>query len=144
MKKVCTKCEKEKKLDDFAFKNKIKGTHKAVCRTCVSNGDKQRYYSDHKAFREKRNLEVKSRRVRNMKFIINYLKTNYCVDCGNDNFMCLDFDHRDKETKLSIIADLARCSSLERIQNEIDKCDVRCANCHRIRTAKQFEYYKYL
>lgn len=144
MKKTCTKCKKEKSLEDFAFKNKAKNIRRACCKECISVIDKERYYKDLIAFRKKRNKEVKARHVRNMKYIIDFLKRNPCIDCGENNFICLDFDHKNQKNKTENISMLSRCASIERIQKEIDKCDVRCANCHRIRTAKQFGYYKYL
>jgi hypothetical protein len=50
----------------------------------------------------------------------------------------LEFDHRDGTTKLRAIAILAgQGFGLARVQAEIDRCDVRCATCHRIRTHVQ-------
>jgi hypothetical protein len=51
----------------------------------------------------------------------------------------MDFDHRDpsqKEFNLGSEA-IREMYSLEKLQAEIDKCDIVCANCHRIRTAIQ-------
>lgn len=54
--------------------------------------------------------------------------------------MVLDFDHF-KGKKTCPVSTMARNGlSIERIQIEIDKCVVRCANCHRRRTYKQFGY----
>jgi hypothetical protein len=144
MKKICTKCKKEKTLDSFSFKSKAKNTKIACCKDCVKERDKIRYYDDVTSFRFKRRSESKIRRERNMKFVISFLKTNPCIDCGEKNFICLEFDHRKQEDKLGIIANLVHYSSLKKIKEEIDKCDVRCANCHKIRTAKQLGYYKYI
>lgn len=57
-----------------------------------------------------------------------------CVDCGyNGHPEALDFDHIE-DNKSAQIADLVS-SSLDRLFEEIAKCEVVCANCHRVRTA---------
>lgn len=57
-----------------------------------------------------------------------------CVDCGYaDSPVALDFDHRDPATKsFQISGNSTR--SYAALEAEIAKCDVVCANCHRIRT----------
>jgi Zn ribbon nucleic-acid-binding protein len=67
-------------------------------------------------------------------YISNYLKTNPCVDCGEANIIVLEFDHigDDKDFNLS---DAARKGvSMKKLNAEIAKCEVRCANCHRRKT----------
>lgn len=57
-----------------------------------------------------------------------------CMDCGyNDNPVALDFDHRNPDEKLFAIG-AGRNRSLDTLFLEMAKCDVRCANCHRIKT----------
>ena len=57
-----------------------------------------------------------------------------CMDCGYAvAAVALDFDHRPGEEKLANVANLVTASA-ERLYAEIAKCDVVCANCHRIRT----------
>lgn len=53
--------------------------------------------------------------------------------------MVLEFDHRDPATKDENIADAIsrRGWGLPRLQAEVDKCDVRCCNCHRRRTVAE-------
>jgi hypothetical protein len=59
-----------------------------------------------------------------------------CIDCGyKENPFVLDFDHRPGEKKLFTIGGPAFSNkSWASIELEIAKCDVRCANCHRIMT----------
>jgi len=70
---------------------------------------------------------------------INNLKNVPCMDC-HQTFppICMEFDHRDPNTKLASISQLIGIvrSYWEIIQQEINKCDIVCANCHRLRTAK--------
>lgn len=76
--------------------------------------------------------------------IIKYLYKHPCVDCGEIDVRCLEFDHRDRTTKLAAVSQMiARQFSWEKIMAEIDKCDVRCSNCHRKRTALQFNTRKH-
>ena len=71
-------------------------------------------------------------------WLLTYLREHPCVDCGTSDIRVLEFDHRDGTTKVRAIALLAgQGFGLARVQAEIAKCDVRCANCHRIRTHAQ-------
>lgn len=56
-----------------------------------------------------------------------------CVDCGVNNHIVLDFDHlHDKKYNISRM--IHDGFSWKAIKKEIEKCEVVCANCHRIRT----------
>lgn len=67
---------------------------------------------------------------------VNAIKATPCLDCGGAfPPVCMDFDHRPGEGKTAQISQLVRTGvSLERVLEEISKCDLVCANCHRIRT----------
>lgn len=69
------------------------------------------------------------------------LKNKPCMDCGGTfPTCCMDFDHRDPSTKnrkaAGMIALAARVG-WDEVLAEIAKCDIVCANCHRIRTVAQ-------
>lgn len=76
--------------------------------------------------------------------IVDHLLAHPCVECGERDLRVLDFDHEDRSGKT---ADVARLASMniawERIAAEIAKCSVRCANCHRRRTAEQLGYWRH-
>lgn len=60
-----------------------------------------------------------------------------CIDCGYNAYAAaLDFDHRPDEVKRFNISQ-SRWKAWPDLQSEIAKCDVRCANCHRVMTAKR-------
>lgn len=141
--KKCTKCLEVKILDNYVFKNKAKGTLKSTCKQC-DRELRQQYYIDNKSrIIDKVTENNKTIKLRNQQFVWDYYKNNPCIDCGETNPIVLEFDHRDGTEKLDNIADIVdRSWSTKRLQEEISKCDVRCANCHRIRTAKQQNWYK--
>lgn len=59
-------------------------------------------------------------------------KASGCTRCGEKHLATLDFHHRDPAAKgFGIAAALGRMSSEKRLKQEIDKCDILCANCHR-------------
>lgn len=58
-----------------------------------------------------------------------------CADCGyRENAVALEFDHRPGEVKSLSIGRAISQAGLDRLLAEIEKCDVVCANCHRIRS----------
>lgn len=80
------------------------------------------------------------RRERN-KQLVREAKNQPCADCGRSYpYYVMDLDHReDKKFVLAIVA--KKHWAVERIQEEIAKCDVVCSNCHRERTAKRANYW---
>jgi hypothetical protein len=81
---------------------------------------------------EGRELSRRNRLVR----IVADLKAKPCMDCGREYpGCCMDFDHRPGTQKLATIGYLVgRGVNVDALMREIDKCDLVCANCHRIRT----------
>ena len=67
-----------------------------------------------------------------MALILGYLQTHPCIDCGEDDPIVLEFDHRPGEIKRFVIGSWRKSRhGLVSLNDEIKKCDVRCANCHR-------------
>lgn len=130
----CTLCKDDKSIEEFSWKNKKKNIKHTRCKICVSRSVKKHYLQNKEKYKRKAKINNELYIKRNKDFIQNYLETHPCVDCGNNNPIVLDFDHvRDKKhgnisrMKLDSI-------SLDMIKKEIDKCEIRCANCHRIKT----------
>lgn len=139
----CIKCNEDKNEINFSYKNKSLGIIKKSCKNCGKDYRKE-YYEKNKIEAKKYSFEsTKEIRKRNAQFVWNYLKENPCIECGENDPVVLEFDHRDKEDKILEISQMVlNGNSLKKIKDEIDKCDVLCANCHRRKTAKQFDWYK--
>ena len=139
---VCTRCGYVKTLDEFNYKNKDLDIRKPHCKEC-DKLIRKNFYIEHKDRVYKsvlhRNKELTKR---NRQFVWDYLLKHPCVDCGETNPIVLEFDHKDRVKKINSISRMVGSNnSLMKLQEEINKCDVRCANCHKIRTAKQFNWY---
>lgn len=65
-----------------------------------------------------------------------YLKLTPCIDCGESNPVVLEFDHQ-RDKKFGIGSAASRGGSLNTVIREVAKCEVRCANCHRMKTYKE-------
>lgn len=62
----------------------------------------------------------------------NYKRQLMCIECDETHPACLEFHHRNPEDKVFEITNAVHDGlSKETILNEISKCDVLCANCHR-------------
>lgn len=81
-----------------------------------------------------RAIKTATKRTRN-RLLRSAKLTAGCIDCGyavHPN--ALDFDHVRGEKSYAVSRLLKDGASWERIWTELDKCDVRCANCHRSRS----------
>jgi hypothetical protein len=132
--KTCTTCRISKPLSAF---NKNVGRKDGVqsnCRECAKVSSAS-YYASHKP--QLLELSIKNRErylERNRRYLFEYLQSHPCVDCGMSDIRVLEFDHV-RGVKRFGVGKLARhASSIESLQSEIDKCEVRCRNCHQIVT----------
>src|SRR5205085_8706782 len=79
--------------------------------------------------------------ARNHAVVLQFLANAACVDCGEQDLLVLQFDHI--HSKLDHVSWLvgSGCSPV-RLQQELVKCKVRCANCHRRKTAQAQNWYR--
>jgi len=140
---LCNKCSIDKSEDEFQFKNKKKGVRKKQCKSCIKEYRKKYYDENRDSAIIYSTLSNVDRKKRNRQYIWDYLIQNPCVDCGETDPIVLEFDHRDNVVKIdSVGKGVDRMWGIDKLQEEIDKCDVRCSNCHKRRTAKQQNWYK--
>jgi hypothetical protein len=140
-KKYCKKCETWKDIVEFSKKKAAKDGLHSICKICSRQNSKNDYIRKPAYYKSKAKLSRKSQTVINQNYVVDYLKTHPCVDCKNDDFMVLTFDHmRDKHKDVSVL--IINGASLETLKNEIAKCEVRCANCHLKKTIKTFGFWK--
>jgi hypothetical protein len=102
---------------------------------------KKRWYDDNRQVYRDRNKRQHAEKRRRL----NALKRVPCADCRirYPSFV-MEFDHRDGDEKLGNISGAVLYWSWARIMAEVAKCDVVCANCHRIRTARRAGWSEYL
>ena len=94
----------------------------------------RKHYQKNKALLKRRAIaHRKITKKRNYAFA-RRVKTFFgCKDCGTRDFRVLEFDHlRDKKANIATL--IAGGCSIKTIKEEMRKCEVVCANCHRIRT----------
>jgi hypothetical protein len=136
--KVCNKCKEEKALEEFHIRNSSKGTRVHICKICARERDKAYY---HKKDKKEHLNKNRAFRRRNRTLMWEYLGESSCITCGESDYRCLQFHHREPADKLYTISEMIRSRSWNAIKEEIDKCDILCANCHCKVTANQFNWY---
>ncbi|MGH2377470.1 MAG: hypothetical protein ACRDGT_03265 [Candidatus Limnocylindria bacterium] len=140
----CSRCGELKRTDEFPIKNKTTGLRRVWCRPCCRAYGKEHYGRNRPVYLARAKSRRQTELPRIKRIIDDYLRSHPCVDCGESARVVLDFDHRDRSLKRGIVSRLARSCSESTVRAEIEKCDVRCANCHRRRTAEQFNWTKLL
>jgi len=88
------------------------------------------------------NKKIKS--LENQRFMLDYYSEHGCIDCGEKDPIVLDADHVRGQKAMNISKLVKNASSLEIIKKELEKCEIRCSNCHRRRTAIQQNWYSNL
>lgn len=144
--KRCTgPCKDVKPIGEFDFKDKKKSIRRSYCTICRRLLLRDHYKRNKGYYKKKTKQRNKNIRAENYEKLYKYLLEHPCVDCGEDDLVVLDFDHVDRNLKISAVTFLVRSAySWRAIEEEIKKCEVRCANCHRRRTAKQFNWRRAL
>jgi hypothetical protein len=129
----CGRCRAHKPPHEFAWRRQSRGQRDNYCRPCRA-AYKQEHYAANRdryiANAQRRKQAVVAERARHL---VDFFRQHPCVDCGERDPIVLEFDHlRDKRFELS---KGIRDRNWRDVLDEIAKCDVVCANCHRRRTA---------
>lgn len=137
--KTCRDCEIEKKLEEFDYR-KDRSSYSNTCKPCRRQKMKQHYNNNKQYYIDKAKVNGDKVYKECRDYIIGYLRNNPCVDCGQQDIEVLEFDHRDRSTKLGSVGDFCKIS-LNKVKEEITKCDIRCANCHVKKTRRQLGWW---
>ena len=111
MEKRCYRCKETKPISDFYIDKYRKDGHRYLCKKCC--------YWVVKEFRQKK-----------YKIVDDYKLSKGCAIYGYNKYSgALDFHHTgDKEFNIGAEAG---SKSLKLTKEEMDKCIILCANCHR-------------
>ena len=139
---LCNKCYKEKESENFSFKNKEKNVKKKICKDCHSLYRKQHYLQNKDKYIEKAQKWNKKQKEILGEYIFHVLSESKCADCNEKDIIVLDFDHLN-DKRFGIAEMYKNSYSLTAVKEEIKKCIVRCANCHRRKTAEEVGYWKF-
>lgn len=85
--------------------------------------------------------EARGKWAARIRALLTKLKSVPCADCGGTfDPVCMDFDHREPGNKLAAVSSLVGRHSEQAVLAEVAKCDVVCANCHRLRTYRRRDH----
>lgn len=143
MSKRCAHCGKLKPESAFNWRNRSKGWKWGTCKTCQSAQRKQ-WYENNKE-RHKHNVKQNRRETvrQTRQFVLDYLQSHPCELCGESDPAVLEFHHRDPADKRTRVSAMINTGySVDKVREEIEKCQVLCANCHRKVTSREQNWYK--
>lgn len=125
--KICSKCDEEKVVGEFHFKNKAKGTRQSICKQCQKVVSREYYLKD----REGHIARVWRRKRKLAEWLRDYKKSQRCERCGESNPACLVFHHLDPAEKgIEVSLAVRQGYGMDRLIEEINKCVILCLNCH--------------
>jgi hypothetical protein len=132
----CYRCGELKRDEDFSWRRKRKGQRDSFCRPCRSAYGRKHYLANRQRYIDQAAAVKEGVARERTLWLIEYFKEHPCVDCGEADPVVLDFDHVRGE-KLFDVGPAVYSRNWASILEEIGKCEVVCANCHRRRTARR-------
>lgn len=134
---VCRVCRAQ--LPPSNFNASTLRRNSKTCRSCQA-AYQRRWYAMNREVVKERSRRSGQLKYAEAKELIRSLKDRPCADCGlRFPPEAMDFDHvRGKKVQMISRMRWGR-TSIDRILTEVAKCDVVCANCHRLRTATRIQ-----
>jgi hypothetical protein len=141
--KRCARCGETRPVSDFNRNRTTRDGLQASCQTCM-RAYQAAHYANHRERHIARVRQDNARRKAAAAAELQaYLRTHPCVGCGTTDVRVLEFDHRQGEAKRANVSAMVGMGlPWERVLQEIAKCDVRCANCHRIMTITRGGHFR--
>jgi hypothetical protein len=133
--KTCYRCHEVKPAAEFAWRRKQRNQRDSFCRPCRSAYGKEHYEANKQRYIEQARASKEAIRLERTRYLLEFFAAHPCVDCGETDPVLLEFDHQEDKS-FAIGAKLVQFA-WQRILDEMAKCEVVCANCHRRRTARR-------
>jgi hypothetical protein len=139
--KQCSKCREWKEDDEFSWHWVGLKKHSS-CNEC-----RRKYQADYYERTRQKQAEYKASRQVDKReearhFVFQYLQSHPCELCGESDPYVLTFHHIRGRKKMNVSQMVNQGYSIEALQDEIDKCQVLCANCHmRVEKGKRGTIY---
>jgi hypothetical protein len=95
----------------------------------------EHYLANRQRYIDQAHARKQELRLERTRYLIEYFESHPCIDRGLDDPVVLEFDHLD--SKSFDIGQVLPYRNWQTILDEIEKCEVVCANCHRRRTARR-------
>jgi hypothetical protein len=127
--RTCGRCGERLPLTKFA---RYGDGYQSYCRACQKAYDAGWYQAN----RAKRQAKVREDRLEQAVWLDSLKEGKPCTDCGRTYPpYVMEWDHLPGFVKTLVLADVRRAAhSRKRILEELEKCELVCANCHRERT----------
>jgi hypothetical protein len=131
--RTCGRCGQPKPIEDFAWRRQSRGQRDNYCRPCRAAYKREHYAKHHGRYIENAKQRKRATALARVERLLEIFRKRPCADCGETDPLVLEFDHvGDKRFNIAKgIRDLPWPTVLD----EIARCEVVCANCHRRRTA---------
>jgi hypothetical protein len=129
--KRCQKCHIEKDEEEYSWRWKALGKRDAICKECRKIFNDQ-YFNGPAKERHLEQVRERKQIAREVArdYVSNYLASHPCESCGEADIRVLEFHHIGQKSQ-TISLMVGEGYSTDRIQRELEQCQVLCANCHR-------------
>lgn len=104
-----------------------------MCRPCRSEYHRRHYLANKQRYVDQARARKQALRLERTTYLLGYFAHHSCADCGEDDPVVLEFDHLDAESKRFDIGQALSYRKWQSILDEIEKCEVVCANCRTAR-----------
>lgn len=138
--KVCARCATVKPASEFPTRRSKTYSPSAYCYPCQREYSKDHYRRNKEKHNARRLRHCNEYRARNRRLIAEYLAIHHCVDCGEEDPVVLEFDHVRGTKRWEVSRFVGAGWAWSTVLEELAKCEVRCTNCHRRKTATQMSW----
>ena len=129
---TCARCKQMLAVSEFHLGPRKRDSY---CRPCRRSYEREHYAKNREKYKKKRLKNSRKQRERNRSFVNSQKRGKPCLDCGGVfHFSCMEYDHVSGDKVKCINSMVQSAFSIKMIKAEMDKCELVCANCHRVRT----------
>jgi hypothetical protein len=129
----CGRCLELRPIEHYAWRRKTRGQRDNYCSQCRAEYKREHYAANRSRYIARAMTRKQVVVAERAGYLVEFFRTHPCIDCGETDPVVLEFDHvGDKRFDIS---KGLRDRNWQSVVDEIAKCEVVCANCHRRRTA---------